>query len=104
MSTRQRTRTPTPAGATEPGARTSGRLLLLAVLALGSLGALPPGGSAATESGQTTSALSATVASTTVIAQDRPRLTCALPRRVALAEHVSPMLLCTNPVANLRRR
>ncbi len=104
MSTRQPASTRAPAGPTQNTARMMPKLLLLATLALGSFAALPLDGSAATELGQTASAAPAVATSSIAVAPDRPRRSCELPRRVALAEHVSPTILCTAPAANLRRR
>ena len=103
MKARQPTPTRVPARSTESAVRTIARRLLLAALALGSFAALPLDGSAAGLD-QTSSAAPAIAVSAIAVAQDRPRPSCELPRRVALAEHVSPTILCTNPGANLRRR
>jgi len=104
MSTRQPPPAQLPAGPADSAARTIAKLLLLATLAIGSLAALPLNGSTATDPGQTPSAAPATAASTVVVAQDQPRLPCELPRRVALAEHVSPLILCMSPEAGRHRR
>jgi hypothetical protein len=103
VSTRQPTHARVPAAPADSAARTIAKLVL-ATLTLGSFAALPLDGSAAMEPGQTPSAAPAIAASTIVVARDRPRLPCELPRRVALAEHVSPLILCTSPEASLRRR
>ena len=103
MRTRQPTHTRVPAGPAERTARTIAKLLL-ATLALGSFAASPLDGSAATDPGQTPSAAPAVAAPAIVVARDRPRLSCELPRRVALAERVSPLILCTSPEASMRRR
>ena len=103
MSTRQPTHAQVPAGPAKRTSRTIAKLLL-ATLALGSFAALPLDGPAATDPGQTPSTTPAIAASTVTVARDRPRLPCELPRRVALAEHVSPLILCMSPDATIHRR